>query len=69
MPQPIVIPLELKIIPGGLSSQNRIIVTASGETVIDEYEQHISAGFREAIGKCCEAHARLMHKFGGSIAR
>lgn len=69
MSEPFVIPLELKIIPGGQTTQDRIVLTTSGEIVVDLYDQDIASGFREIIKRSCETYAKVLLKHGDKIAR
>jgi len=64
MSERIVIPCELQVIPGGCSTrQNRFCLSASGETVFDEYEHDLSPAQLEVVREVVKAHARLLVKW------
>lgn len=57
------IPCELTVTPGGDSRQNKFKLTASGETVFDDFQSNLSP---EQIALCkqiAEAQSRLLHKW------
>jgi len=67
MPEPIVIPCELTITPGGQSRQNRLRLSVSVETVFDEYERELSGAMRQVVSQITAAHARLLTKYAADV--
>lgn len=65
--QKIVIPCELTVVPGGATTQNKLTLTASGETVFDDFEQSLSREERAVAGQICGANARLLKKYGEKL--
>lgn len=64
MNERIVIPCELEIYPGGCSTrQNRFKLTASGETVFDEYEHDLTPQQLDVTKQVVKSHARLLVKW------
>ena len=60
----IVIPCELTITPGGgYGRQNKLRLSASGETVFDAFEDTLSPEERRVAAQIVEAHARLLSKW------
>jgi len=68
MCEPMVIPCELRITPGGgRGRQNKLRLSVSGETVFDEWEQSLSPEQKAVIGQIAQAQARLLAKYGADL--
>lgn len=65
----VTIPCVLTIIPGGGSTQNKLVLTTNGETVFDDYEHSLSPEQRDIAGQICSTHARVLKKFGEALER
>lgn len=58
---PIVIPCEVRIVPGAAhSTSSRITIVVAGTTVFDEYEHALSAGQRDVIAAIIQGHAAVL---------
>ena len=66
MSQRIVIPCEIVIEPGDSQRQTKISLSASGETVVEGYEDNLDKGVRFTVSLIVEAHARLLAKWAKS---
>lgn len=65
-PERIVIPCELIIIPGGETRQNHIRLSASGETVADDFEEYVDKDTAAVAKKIAAAHSRMLSKWSQS---
>ncbi len=66
---PIVFPVEVKIIPGQGSQQNRIVITTNGEVVADSFQHEMKEGWKEVVAAVCNANSRVLTKYGKDLLR
>lgn len=64
--QQIVIPCEIVIEPGDSQRQAKIRLSASGETVVEGFENDLDKGILFTVSLIVDAHARLLAKWAKS---